>query len=79
MVFPSDSKKGDLFWMENEPVRITAWNYTYGLDRDRYFDLEFINYTNDFIAYSTMILIPISFNFYQTEIRKMSTLEAELF
>ena len=45
MKFPSDTKVGDIFWLNDEPVRITAWNYNYihGTPYSYYFDLDFVD------------------------------------
>ena len=79
MRFPIDTKAGDLFWMNDEPVRIVAWNYLYGPIWDRYFDLDFIGIMPDDRSDASMVLIPMGYDFYQTTIRKMSSLEKELF
>lgn len=79
MTFPIDTQVGDLFWLNDEPVRITAWNYTYGLGFDRYFDIEFISIMKDYKPAAAMVLIPMGYDFYGTDIRKMSELERLLF
>jgi len=79
MRFPIDTQAGDLFWMNDEPVRISAWNYLYGPIWDRYFDIDFIGIMPDDRSDASMVLIPMGYDFYQTTIRKMSSLEKELF
>lgn len=79
MRFPDDTQVGDLFWMNDEPIKITAWNYLYGPVHDRYFDLEFMSITQDNRSSASMVLIPMGYDFYGTEIRRMSSLEKELF
>lgn len=79
MSFPEDTQEGDLFWMNDEPVRITAWNYYYGISFDKYFDIEFVSIIEDNRSAASMVLIPMGYNFYGTEIRRMSSLEKELF
>lgn len=72
MSFPPDTKENDMFWMNDEVVRITACNYIYGFSYDRYFDIEF--------AFGgVMVLIPMGYYFYDVEIRRLSSLEAELY
>jgi hypothetical protein len=79
MTFPLDTKVGDLFWVNEEPVRITAWNYAYGTYFDTYFDIQFLDLNRSDGPMGSMVLIPMGYNFYGTEIRKMSSLEKELF
>jgi hypothetical protein len=79
MTFPIDSKPGDLFWMNSEPIRITAWNYTYGMGFDRFFDIMFIGIAPDYRSEATMLLVPMGYDFYDVTIRRMSSLESELF
>lgn len=79
MRFPDDTQPGDLFWMNGEPVMVTAWDYYYALPYDRYFDIEFLSVLEDSRSAASMTLIPMGFNFYGTEIRRMSSLEKELF
>lgn len=79
MRFPEDTQAGDLFWMNDEPVRITAWNYLYGPIHDRYFDIEFVSIIQDNRSAASMVLIPMGYDFYGTSIRRMSSLEKELF
>jgi hypothetical protein len=71
---PEDTKVGDLFWFNMEPVRVSAWCY---LANEKYcFDIEFI--INDKPS-ARMICIPMYFDFYGVEIRRMRSLEQELF
>jgi hypothetical protein len=79
MNFPEDTKVGDMFWLNDEPVRVTAWNYLYGPPHSYYFDLDFVDITREGRPSAGMILIPMGFDFYGAEIRKMSSLELELF
>lgn len=79
MKFPPDTKVGDMFWLNDEPVRITAWNYIYGPPYSHYFDLDFVDIVKEGRPAAGMILIPMGFDFYGAEIRKMSSLELELF
>lgn len=77
--FPLETKVGDLFWIDNEPVKITAWDYTHEDGTDRYFDLEFIDVIKEGRPAAGMMLIPMGFDFYGSKIRSMSSLERELF
>ena len=79
MKLPSDRKLGDMFWLNNEPVRVTAWNYIYGPPHSHYFDIEFVDIIREGRPAASMVLIPMEFDFYGVEIRKMSSLELELF
>lgn len=79
MSFPPDTQEGDLFWMNEEPVRIGAWNYTYGPHWERYFDIDFLCIMKDSKPAASMVLIPIGYEFYGVDIRRMSSLEKELF
>jgi hypothetical protein len=76
MKFPDDIQAGDLFWMSSEPVKILA---VYPSIHGRYYDIEFLSIGEDSRSSATMTLIPIEYDFYGTEIRKMSSLEKELF
>lgn len=76
MKLPSDTKVGDMLWFNNEPVRIVAWYYSHGT---YYFDLEFIDIIRDGKPSAGMTWIPVDFEFYKCDIRKMSSLELELF
>ena len=44
-----------------------------------YFDLEFIDIITDGRPAASMVMIPMGFDFYLCDIRKMSSLEMELF
>ena len=92
MKFPDDTKVGDMFWMNNEPVRVIAWGYIsrlssfiiprnniYGPSFDSYFDIEFVDIVDEGRPAATMVVIPVCWDFYETEIRRMSSLEKELF
>lgn len=79
MNFPKDSKVGDMFWLDNEPVRIIAWNYLYGPPYSHYFDLEFVDIVSEGTPAASMVLIPMGFDFHGAEIRKMTGLELELY
>jgi len=80
LTFPLETREGDYFWMNNEPVRITAWNYTMpGHILSYYFDIEFIDIITDGRPAASMVMIPMGFDFYLCDIRKMSSLEMELF
>lgn len=83
MTFPENAKVGDLFFMNEEPVRISAWNYTYktfGDSFDLYFDLEFVDIAPPLLRKaSTMLLIPMGYDFYGVSIREMTPLEKELY
>lgn len=81
MTFPKDAKIGDVFRMSGEPVRITNWNYSVKDDSDdrKYFDIEFLDITRDGEPAASMILIPMDFDFYETEIVRVTPLEVELF
>lgn len=70
-----------MFWLNNEPVRITAWNYSNLNDSldTRYFDIEFVDIIREGRPAATMVLVPMGFDFYGAEIRRMSSLEKELF
>ena len=77
MKLPEDAKKGDLFWFNESPVRISAWCY---LANEKYcFDLEFIEIRIDDTPAVTMVQVPMGFEFYGVEIRRMTPLEEELF
>lgn len=78
MKFPEDTEVGDMFWMNNEPVRVIAWGYI-GLSFDSYFDIEFVDIMNEGAPAASMVLIPTDWDFYETEIRRLSSLEKELF
>jgi hypothetical protein len=58
--------------MNDEVVRITTYNYIYGFSFDRYFDLEFS-------SGGIMVLIPVGYDFYDVNIRRLSSLEKELY
>jgi len=74
---PEDTKKGDLFWFNDEPVRIGSWCY---LANERYcFDIEFIGVKLNGDTAAVMIQIPMGFDFYGVDIRRMSPLEEELY
>lgn len=79
MKFPDDTQTNDLFWMNDEPVKVTAWNYLYGLSHNRYFDIEFLSVMQDNRSTASMTLIPMGYDFYGADIRRMSSLEKELF
>ena len=79
MKFPEDTEVGDMFWMNNEPVRVIAWGYIYGPSFDSYFDIEFVDIVDEGRPAATMVVIPICWDFYETEIRRMSSLEKALF
>ena len=79
MALPNTTKVGDLFWLNNEPIRITAWNYLYGPPHSYYFDIEFIEITKDGMPAAGMILIPMGFDFHGAEVREMTDVEKELF
>jgi hypothetical protein len=81
MQIPDDTQVGDLVWIDDEPVRITAWNYNYGPFLNKYFDIEFVGIMEDGGGRSaaSMIMIPMGFDFHGAIIRKMSSLEKELF
>lgn len=82
MTFPDTTQVGDLFFMNDEPVRISAWNYTYktfGDNVDYYFDFQFISIMfAEGEPAGSMVLIPMGYDFYYTEIREMTPLEKEL-
>jgi hypothetical protein len=74
---PEDTKSGDLFWFNKEPVRVTNWCY---LANQKYcFDLEFISVMLDGSIAAMMVQIPMGFDFYGVEIRKMTPLEEQLY
>lgn len=77
--FPDDTQAGDMFWMNDEPIRITEWNYSNRDSYDRYFDLEFVDIIANGRPAACMVLIPMGFDFFGVTIRKMSSLEKELF
>ena len=79
MIFPPDTKAGDYFWMNGEPVRVSAWGYRIDNSFDCFFDIEFLEIKTDGKSAASMVLIPIGFEFYGTDIRRMSSLEMELF
>jgi len=79
MRFPEDTKVGDLFWMDGEPIRVIMWGYIYGPAFDNYFDIEFLNLVDNDKVPTTMILIPTCWDFDGSDIRRMSSLEKELF
>ena len=79
MKFPENTQVGDMFWMNDEPVRVIAWNYIYGPSFDSYFDIEFVNIMDEGRPAATMVLIPVCWDFCDTEIRSMTSLEKELF
>jgi hypothetical protein len=68
--------------MNDEPVRISAWNYTYksfGDNFECYFDIQFIEVllgVKDPAA--TMVLVPMGFDFYNVDIREMTPMEKAL-
>lgn len=77
MKLPDDAKSGDLFWFNDEPVRIGDWCYLFN---EKYcFDIEFIAVELDGEVAGRMIYIPMGFEFYGVEIRRMTPLEEELF
>lgn len=77
MKLPEDTKMGDLFWFNTEPVRVSNWCY---LSNEKYcFDLEFISITLEGNVAATMSQIPMGFDFYGTEIKRMTPLEEELY
>jgi hypothetical protein len=74
---PEDAKVGDLFWFNDEPVRVSKWRY---LSNEKYcYDLEFIGVMLDYQTAAAMTQIPMDFNFYEVVIRRMAPLEEELF
>ena len=80
MTFPPDTRVGDLFRMNGEPVKVTAWNYLDSYYNDkRYFDIEFISIGKALGSPASMVLIPMGFDFYATEITRMTPLEEQLF
>lgn len=77
MKLPDDAKVGDLFWFNQEPVRVSAWCY---LSNEKYcFDLEFIGVKLNGEIAAMMVQIPMGFDFYGVDIRRMTPLEEELF
>lgn len=77
MRLPEDAKVGDLYWFNTEPVRISAWCY---MHNEKYcFDIEFIDVKLNQQVAATMTYIPMGFDFYGVEIRRMTPLEEELF
>jgi hypothetical protein len=74
---PEGSKKGDLFYFNGEPVRISAWNYY--SDHGYFFDIEFLSILQNGVPAASMVNIPMGFDFYGITITKMSKLEEELF
>lgn len=79
MTFPLETKVGDYYWMNDEPVRITAWNYYVNGSFDSFFDIEFVDIISEGRPAASMVMIPMGFDFYMCEIRRMSSLEKELF
>lgn len=77
MILPEDTKKGDLFYFNGEPIRITAWNYYQ--DDKYFFDLEFLSILHDGVPAAYMTHIPMGFDFYRVDIRRMNKLEQELY
>ena len=75
--FPDDTKIGDMFWLEDEPVMVTNWNYFHNYSY--YFDITFVDVLSEGKPAASMVLIPMGFDFYGATIRKMSSLEKELF
>ena len=77
MKLPENTKAGDLFWFNNEPVRIGNWCY---LSNEKYcFDIEFVGVQLDGEVAGRMVYIPMGFEFYGITIRRMTPLEEELY
>lgn len=77
MKLPEDTKAGDLFWFNEEPVRVASWCY---LSNQKYcFDLEFIAIKLNGDVAAMMVQIPMGFDFYGVEIKRMTPLEEELY
>lgn len=80
MVFPDDSKVGDFFFIDDELVLITEWNYILFNAENRYFDLYFIDASkSELEAVCCMSVIPMEYDFHGAFIRRVSPLEQELF
>jgi len=80
MTFPIEgSMEGACFWINGEPVRVTAWNYSNNGGVSYLFDLEFLNILGEGGMAAAMVQIPIGFEFYGADIVRMSSLEMELF
>ena len=60
-------------------MRVSAWGYRIDSSFDCFFDIEFLEIKTDGKPAAAMVLIPIGFEFYGTDIRRMSSLEMELF
>lgn len=71
--------EGACFWVNGEPVRITAWNYSTNGGTSYFFDIEFLNILREGKPAAAMVQIPIGFEFYGADIVRMSSLEMELF
>ena len=80
MRFPIEEKmEGACFWINGEPVRITAWNYSTDGGSNYFFDIEFLDILRAGRPAASMVQIPIGFEFYGADIKRMSSLEMELF
>jgi hypothetical protein len=79
MTFPIEGEMlGACFWINGEPVRITAWNYSTNGGSNYFFDIEFLDILREGKPAATMVQIPMGFDFYNAEVRRMSSLEMEL-
>lgn len=76
MTFPEDTKVGDYFLLNGEPVLVTAWNYSTN-DNDKLFDIEFIDWSA--IGMKGVTTCSMGYDLYMCDIIRMPSLLMELF